>query len=376
MVSHSSGLYGSERSLIELCSALRQKGWDLQMILPSAGPLRDLLVEAQIAHFIHPFKGWLAYKVSPLRTLFHSAVNFMASWSMARRVTEKHFELVYSNTLASPFGAMLAQRLNLPHIWHARELVEENTGARFEPTRAQALQFVNAVSCRVICNSKAVAQELKEHIPAEKLVVIYNGFPDLENPNKSESHKPKAGSPLSLCMVGSLHPSKGHADAIQALAFLSRQGIQARLQIAGNGRPTYIHQILRLANQLGVADYIKILGYQRDPKPLFRDADIVLICTRSEAFGRVAVEALSMGCPVIGTRSGGLPEIIEPGVTGLLYSPGHPAELAEQIINMKNNVNLYEQISSNARRILREKFSLSSSVEATHLLLQKVLERS
>jgi glycosyltransferase involved in cell wall biosynthesis len=87
----------------------------------------------------------------------------------------------------------------------------------------------------------------------------------------------------------------------------------------------------------GVADRIKFVGYVKNPANYLRAADIVLVCSRAEAFGRATVEGMLAGKPVIGTDSGGTPELIDAGRTGSLYPPGNAEKLAERIGELAND---------------------------------------
>jgi glycosyltransferase involved in cell wall biosynthesis len=100
-----------------------------------------------------------------------------------------------------------------------------------------------------------------------------------------------------------------------------------------------------------------MLGHSDQPTPLMNTADVVLMCSRREAFGRVTVEGMKLGKPVIGTRSGGTPEIVIDGQTGYLYQPGDAKELAARIHYLHANRSVREAMGAHGRRHATAQFN-------------------
>ena len=90
---------------------------------------------------------------------------------------------------------------------------------------------------------------------------------------------------------------------------------------------------------------------------------MVLMCSRSEAFGRVTVEALKSGRPVVGTRSGGTTELISEGVNGLLFAPGDAEGLANALRHLATEPGLLAMLSENARPSLQDRFAMQDEVD-------------
>jgi glycosyltransferase involved in cell wall biosynthesis len=104
-------------------------------------------------------------------------------------------------------------------------------------------------------------------------------------------------------------------------------------------------------------------------------ADITLVCSTCEAFGRVAVESMSVGTPVVGSNSGGLPEIIEDEVNGLLYKPGNPQMLANQVTRLVNDPELYELISQNCISSVYKRFTTDRYVADIESIIREVVSQ-
>jgi hypothetical protein len=102
---------------------------------------------------------------------------------------------------------------------------------------------------------------------------------------------------------------------------------------------------------------VRFLGYRENPYPVINEADIVLVCSRAEAFGRVAVEAMLLKKPVIGTNAGGTTELIRDGFNGFLYQGGQPRQLADRIEHLLDHEELIPQLGANGQAFARENFA-------------------
>lgn len=140
-----------------------------------------------------------------------------------------------------------------------------------------------------------------------------------------------SGNGINLAIVGSINRSKGQDQAIKACEILIEEGIDnINLRIAGK-ESEYVNFLRNYVGSKNLDKWIQFIGPQSDIKQLYRDTDIVLMCSQSEAFGRVTVEAMMSGCLVIGANSGGTMELVSDNETGLLYTSGDYSDLAAKI---------------------------------------------
>lgn len=344
------------------------------VLVPAKGPLTCILEEKNIDYIVIRYMGWLGRKKTILKGTYRALVNAVAYIRLIKKLKAVSIDLIYTNTVYSPLGAMLSSGLGVPHIWHIHEFVHEDLDAKYDLGTNLSMKLINKTSAKVICNSVAVCKKMANYIPMEKLAVVYNGFPEFNERPQGKLNKNGVcvKEKLRLCIIGSLHPGKGHIDAIQALHVLANDGVDAELRIVGTGNKKYIRRLETLANKLGVSDRISWVGFMSNPIDVFTLSDITLVCSKSEAFGRVAVEAMSVGCPVVGTNSGGLPEIIEDNVNGLLYQPGDYKMLAAQILRLKDR-ELYQWISKNAISSVYKRFTMDRCVSDTESIIRKVV---
>ncbi len=375
-VSHSPALYGAQRSLLDLVRGLVRQNVRVRVLLPGEGPLAVELERAGAQALIRMYRGWLRQEGLPFRAWLRMAVNAAAVRRLERELRSDRPAVIYSNTLATPVGAMLAVRLRVPHVWHARESVKRQQRATYDPGDARALRFIGASSARVVCNSNAIREEFAPHIDAERLTVVYNGLLDEEMRQRFAprrlSWRP-GERPLELVHAASIARSKGHPDALRALAALKDRGVDARLHIAGTGSAALLRELKALSQRLGVADRVVWEGFCADVPGLIARCDVALVCSPFEAFGRVAVEAMAAGTPVVASAGGGLTEIVTDGENGLCYPPGDIGSLVRNILTLASDAALYSRLSEAAFQDAYRRFSKSRYVQEMSGILWNTL---
>ncbi|KFI85159.1 glycosyltransferase [Bifidobacterium pullorum subsp. saeculare DSM 6531 = LMG 14934] len=157
---------------------------------------------------------------------------------------------------------------------------------------------------------------------------------------------------------------KGQDQAISAVCRLIDKGYNIRLYIAGDIEDrSIINEIDSLHSK-----YIFTLGRVEDMKSLRKSMDLALVCSRSEAFGRVTIESMLSHLPVIGANAGGTTELIDNNMTGLLYHSGNVDDLARCIELLINDSDLYASIVSNAYNFAK-KFTIDRTFNEIYTYL-------
>ncbi len=375
-VSHSAGRYGAEKSLLDLVLGIDRDRYDVIVLVPKKGPLTDILSAHGVRYITIFYTKWidsnLIFAKVPIRTI----INVVALIRLLMIIKSCSIRVIYTNTVVIPIGAILSRFLGIPHIWHIREFVQEDRGARYIYGTTRSMKLISQSSEKVICNSKAIRSKMGQYIPSGKLAVVYNGLLGSNKTTLELSVKkvPDPQDKLILCIAGAIAPHKGHRDAISALSFLRSRAVNAHLVILGLGHWLHIMALKRLASELGVSEQIKWYGYVQNALHVFKSSDVLLVCSRFEPFGRVAVEAMSVGTPVIGTNAGGLTEIIDHGYTGLLYPAGNYELLADQIMRLLEESNLYESISRNAIFSVYKRYTQDRYINEIELIIKGALK--
>lgn len=246
---------------------------------------------------------------------------------------------------------------SLPKRWLAG--VMKRTLAKPAPRNALAFEHV-------LCVSDFMRQKLIRAgaIAAENSRVVFNGI----NPNvfAPSTTAPPAGT-LRLLYAGRLSPDKGVHTAIEALAQLPA-GLRGRvtLSIVGSGTPEYTARLEALRELLGVVDAVTLWGQvprAQMPEILVAHDVLLLLSIWDEPLARMTQEAMAAGLTVIGTPTGGTPEILVDGENGLWVEPDNPTQLAERVIFLVENSAARRKFARAARRTVAEKFTFGRMVD-------------
>lgn len=324
--------YGACLSMLDLIAGMPSRGYRPLVALKTPGDLGELLDRAGVPWFPIQAKRWIGRRRSPLRRIRQRIEDLGTARSVARLAASHDVRLVHSNTLSSPVGAFVASRVGVPHLWHMREAVDTEEGSTFVYGHQSSARLIGKAS-RVVACSQYLVEQTARYADPQNLRLLYDGFLDAR-----KAHEPlPERTPLSpdrtlrLLIVAKLNVRKGHRDVFGALALLRRQGIDARLTVLGDGKANFIHGLKNLAQSLGVSEAIDWVGYV-DPAPYYASCDVSLMCGPREPLARVSVESQAAGVPSIAVRSGGLPEVVQDGVTGWLYREGSSDDLADRIL--------------------------------------------
>jgi glycosyltransferase involved in cell wall biosynthesis len=171
-----------------------------------------------------------------------------------------------------------------------------------------------------------------------------------------------------------LHPEKGHGHLFRALPAL-RQTMKRRVLVLLAGVGSFEAAYRKELRALGCDDMVRFLGFRRDIADLMCAADLVVVPSVAEAFGLVLAEALYLGRPVVATRAGGIPEIIDDGVDGVLVEPGDSAALAKAIANALDDPDRARVMAGRGRDKVAARFSFEGMTRAYEAVYQSLLER-
>jgi glycosyltransferase involved in cell wall biosynthesis len=163
-----------------------------------------------------------------------------------------------------------------------------------------------------------------------------------------------------LVLVGTVVATKGQGDAIRALSLLVKKGLSIRLTLVGSWNTEYDYYSRQLAKELGVDQFVDFIGFTENPFSYFLRSDVALMCSKHEAFGRVTVEAMKLGKPVIGANTGGTLELIQDGWNGFLYQSGNVEDLARKIEILYQDRALVLKMGTNAEGWANRTFNLDN----------------
>jgi glycosyltransferase involved in cell wall biosynthesis len=354
--SHSSLLSGGgEKSLFELIEQTKAQGVLCNVIFPEKGPFIETLKGKAVSCDIIKYNWWTK---PPLKKLCVNLYANLIGPIVSTFKTNPH--LIYTSTVVIPWGAISAAFLNKPHIWHVREYGEKDHGLKFFLEFKKRAKFISFFSDRMVYRSKALCNEYKKYIDKNKNREFYNAIPIPQSYLEDSVEEPyHLKDSLKLIMVGNIIESKGQHQAIEALYELNKEGHKAELLILGNydNDKIYYNRLKEIIESKDLKNvYFK--SFVRNPFSYIKQADILLMCSRCEAFGRVTVEAMMLKKPVIGSNSGGTVELIKDGFNGFLYELGNITDLKDKIKYFSKNKEQIPIMGENAYAFVKENFNI------------------
>jgi glycosyltransferase involved in cell wall biosynthesis len=352
-ISHTSSKGGAERCLLDIIDALGTVGVECFVVLPSPGPLAEELRSRGVGVEMGHYYGWWANTSSPLwKRLGRVAINLARVIPIVGAIRRSQSDVVCTNTMTVSVGAYAAKLLGIPHIWWIQEFGYEDHRLIFDMGRRISLGLIDRLSAICVAISQAVAKELRQSIPPEKLKVVYPwvSVQECGLVNPSIAFEAYRDADIRCVFVGQLKEEKRPGDAIKATAELVHRGQKPQLYIIGSGSAEYEAYLRSLIRRNAIEHNVTLLGHVENPFELILNMDCLLMCSPAEAFGRVTVEAMMAGKPVVGARGGATPELISDGFNGLLYSPGSHSELADRIDYLYKNPIAGRRMGQNGKR--------------------------
>lgn len=374
-VSHTGIASGAERSLLVLMRAI-----GLQDEIELACPEGELAQHARAAGVhVHVIGATnLSARLHPWHTPHELA---RAAWS-ARRVAalarRRRVDVVHANT---PRAAMLAwPARGMPLIMHVRDAPPPG---RLPASLLRGLADRAAVSI-------ATSRYLADQLPAARIRVVPNaleagGFTP-RAPDRVEARRRLGITPeqAALAVVGQISPHKAQSDAIRTLQHIRAAGVDAKLVIAGSVKFTssatrfdnraYERECHALATSLGLASAVRWLGECPHVAEVLTAADLALVPSWYEPFGRVALEAMAMKVPVLGTSVGGVCEVVRDGRDGRILPPRRPELWAQAALELLADPGRRAKMGSAARRRALERFGVAAHARAIRAIYRETVD--
>ncbi|MBS1250005.1 MAG: N-acetyl-alpha-D-glucosaminyl L-malate synthase [Chloroflexi bacterium] len=221
--------------------------------------------------------------------------------------------------------------------------------------------------------SKFLKEETYRAFPVEKEIdIIYNFIDPGRHGASIHQCLPEDECPeeYTLMHISNFRPIKRVQDVIRTFAaFLEKK--EARLVMVGDGPET--STACQLAEELGIRDRVEFVGVVNSVAPILEDANLLLLPSETESFGLVALEAMASGVPVIASDVGGLPEVVEHGVTGFLAPVGDTKKMAEYALEILDDCSSCKRFSKAARQRAVELFDYRNIIPQYKALYERVL---
>jgi hypothetical protein len=346
---------GTERQMVELVRGLDSTTYEVHAACFAArGPWMPV-VEASAASIVEfPIAGFD-------RPVTWRLIRQFAGWCREHRIQAVLTSDFYTNV----FGLLGAALAGVPvRIGGRRELVTDKTPAKLLLQRA-----AYATAHQIVTNSRAGAGQLRsEGVPARRIQIVHNGIDLRPFSPRTERRRIRR-----VVTVANLRAEKGHAVLIDAIAAQGAEWPQLEFQFVGDGPCRAALE--QRAGARGVAHRIQWLGERHDIPALLAGADLFVLPTLTEAFPNSVMEAMAASLPVVATSVGGIPELVEDGVSGLLVAPKDPAALAGAIGALVADGERAEAFGRAARRNVESCFSTAGMVAGFSRIISTELQR-
>ena len=367
---------GAQRVLDEVLLALEGEYLPL-VAFPGDGPFAADLRRRNIETLVYPLGHYQSGPKSLPDILAFPLRSSYCGLQLARTITRRQVRLVYINGPRCLLAGVLATRLTgRPSLFHLHLTVTRRMDRLVAGRLAR-------YTTRIIACSQTTANAL-----ADTMRVIYNPVPKpaSEDPSSTggvdpgQSYSPSA--PWVVGMVGRITPQKGQHVLVGAAGQLVGKGHDLKLIFVGapgqdsRQDDAYLRELEISVRRLGLEGRVRWAGYQKDPNPYYELFDILVIpSTVSEGLPMVALEALRWGVPVVGSRLGGIPEVVKEGVNGCLVPSGDERALAEGLERVLGDSQLRTQLQLGARASVDGRFSMETFCAVMRQTVSELCQR-
>jgi len=358
---------GAERDLIALLKTLDRRTWEPHVVCPGTGPFREQLHAIAVPAHALSFPPWR----KPLAVFQRRS----AIGSLGTIVSRLDPALIHVNDMwwVPHTVRAVASRSSspVPIVVHVRQEIEPVKVGRYELDRVEA----------VIAISRQIEESLIHGgVSAKKVRTLYSGIDlsKIQIVHDAQAIRQMIGLPNEAVLLGTvanLFARKGYEVMLRALPAIVRAVPTVHYVIVGSDENGYADRLNRLAGELNIADRVHIVGFQDPVEPFLSALDLYVHPALMEGFGIAVVEAMAMGKAVVATTTGGLPEVVAQGETGLLVPPGDVESLAATVVSLLDDTVRREQMGRNGKIRAQERFGLDASVAQVEQLYGEVLAR-
>ncbi|MGB9596698.1 MAG: glycosyltransferase family 4 protein [Candidatus Poribacteria bacterium] len=381
---YSRNLHGAQKILLLLISRLDKKEFDPVIVCPDEGKFTEQIAKLSFPYFIFSLPKCLnlyerkILKYNLWKKLFLLPGFLQYTYQLCNFLNKNKVEIVHCNNLRSALLIGPSAKLcRIPLIWHLR--IDEPFGIY------QDIGFYlsNCIISAANALKETFSQNKRRH---KKIITVYDGVdseifsPQVDgNKVRVEFCLGKNGE-MTICMISSLTPRKGHIYLIKAAQKLIKQGYRFKILIVGGTSSydddnLYYEQLKQLISENKLNDYIIFTGRREDVSEILSASDIFVLPSLSEGFPISILEAMSAGLPVVATDVAGTAELVEDGITGILVPPKDPEAISKSLAKLLLDVNLAKKMGERGRERVKNFFSVERMVSEIENIYKRCLDR-
>lgn len=303
-----------------------------------------------------------------------SYYNILNIFRLAYMIRNGGFHIVHtSGYFANTMGRIAAFIANTPVVLaHV-----QTTYWGFKKRNILIEKILSTISDKIICCSEAVRNFVVnyEGITAEKVITLYNGIHDVNNPRVS-GFESNNGNSFRIIIIGSLVANKGHVYLLKAIEKIRQYSKNVTLDVVGEG--PIKKELLACADSLNISAVTNFRGFVDDDASmglLLQSHVLVAPSIEREGLPTVIIEAMSKSKPVIGSNIGGIPELVEDGVTGFVVNPADADDLASKLKILIHDSELRQKMGKAGRKKFEETFDARIMIQEIENLYRSSLIR-
>ena len=365
--------YGAAYSGLQLIKGLDELGCKVTVVVPCDVDNIAFYKDLNCHVIQYPYTFCMPYKSKkrikelirkPKKTIEHFIGNNVTMMRSERLFKNTNFDIIHCNSSRIDIGAVWSRKYKIPLVWHLREMGDNRL-----LLRKNYMEFMNRYTSRFIAVSESAKRQwAKKGLDISKISTVYNGVNDTGNVKDYSINEKR----LKLIFVGGIAGQKGQKEAIEAMHIL--ENVQdIALDIYGDGNSKYVNELKQKVIQYGLSEKISFVGYKANANELVYMYDCGLMCSTTEGFGRVTVEYMMAGIPVIASDICANKELIDDGITGFLYRLNDAKDLANKILKVYENRSLIETIGKKAREKAAVTFSTHQYVQNVYNVYKELL---
>ena len=357
LILHSSNdLYGASKIFIQTCDLLHNANYEIHVMLPSKGPL-DELIDKNILINYHNLGVLRKKYLNPLGLFNRFIINIKAISFLSDYVKKNKINLVYTNTSTIISAAVAAKKNKIPSLFHVHEIPISN-----KIYEIFIGKIINRYSSKVLTVSNSVKKHWLKYIEVKKIERIYNGI--IFSKTDSLVERERDQDDFVITSVARIIPYKGHGYLIDIANELIEKSKKFKFLIVGDTLPSYSYyekNLKQKVKKLGLENHIKFLGFREDVSSILKQSDLFIHpAIAPDPLPTVLFESLHNDLPSVATNLGGAIEILDNGNNGLLIPYNDPKKAADLINEYCANTKLQKKHLENSKKNFKINFSSES----------------
>lgn len=370
---------GTPRRILRICKYLDRSRFRPVVVIPKGdGEFAQLLREIDVTvHEVSNLKR-PRYSLDPrlfLEWIWNLPTNLK---DVQQILQDEKVDIVHAYGLTQITGPLSAHACGTRLVWHI------NDDATPKPLAHLLIRLIKKPQDRIVLTSKALGEHYfgAQHSWQEKMDILYStvdlhDFYPKKDRNLIRQELGVDDNEILVGMLANFNPMKGHIVFLEAAALLSQDFSKLKFLIGGRKldlRRSYYNKVKERIDRLGLANKVIMVGYRQDVPDVLNALDVLVVPSTWEPLGVIVMEGMAASKPIVATDAGGIPEMIDNGVHGLLFPSEDRDKLVASVSRTLTDPALAQRLSSNAHERVWKEFSPERAAAAYEHVYSSILK--